>query len=114
MAQQMLSDSPSLKEIKSYVWSKKKDFLKEKDYVPIIVASVISAATSAVLSRYNPFASPISGNAVIDLLLMAIFFTIAFFAIIFLSLVGIRFVDRSFLFIKVVYKKWKPFRTKHD
>ncbi len=104
-----LSDKPSLKELYKYSCEEKKDFVKSKDYITIIIASTLSGATSWVLSKYDFAAHPFSGNLLIDVPLGAFAISLLFFIVILISLKLVRFVDRLLYFSELVWKKWHPF-----
>ena len=108
-----LSKNPSFKELWKYSCKQKKEWIKSKDYLTIIVASTISAASSYALSyiiKFNLekfFKSPIIGTIMLITLSLAL--TIIFTLIIFISLKLTTILDRLILFLELIWKKWRPF-----
>ncbi|QQG38523.1 MAG: hypothetical protein HYS32_02845 [Candidatus Woesearchaeota archaeon] len=105
----ILSKNPSLKEIYNYVRKEKKDIIPRKNYLPIIIASTVSGATSWVLTKNDLSKTPFTGIWIIDLILISLSFSILFFAIIVLSAKLVTFFDRVNLFFRTLWKRWRPF-----
>jgi len=101
-------EDTTLKGLYNLAEKKYKDIIKKDQYLPIIVASSISAATGFFLTKWNFQRTGI--NLILDILLVALFVTFIFAIIIFISLKLIRFLDRFSYFLGLVWKYWKPFR----
>lgn len=108
----MNSLPPTFKEFWERAKEEKKDHLQEENYTQIIVASIISTATSWAVFKYDSTRIPLNISDILRMILLIAAVTVSFSIIIFGSLKISRFVDRLFLLIKSIIKyfwnEWRP------
>lgn len=98
--------NPTFKDLWNIAKKRKKDLLREQDYLPIIIASTVSASVSWILSKWDFINYQVTGNIFFDIIFVSILFSLIFFGIVLLSLLILRFVDRLVLFLSLVWKHW--------